>query len=180
MRFEPSIVEGAHVIDITPIPDHRGFFARTWCETEFAGHGLVASWSQSNMQGNPEAGTLRGLHFQEEPFGETKLVRCTAGSVFDVIVDVRPASPTYLRWTGVELSAGNHRMMWVPTGCAHGYLTLQPGSEVHYLTSHEYVPSAAKGIRYDDPTVGVQWPAPVTTISESDLEWPLLGDPLDR
>lgn len=174
MKVLPAVLAGAHVVDIEPIPDSRGFFARVWCESEFGAKGLNATWSQSNMQFNPKKGTLRGLHYQTAPFDEIKLARCTSGAVFDVAVDLRPDSSSYLQWMGVELTAENHRMVWIPKGCAHGYLTLAPSSEVTYLTSHEYVPAAATGVRYDDPAFDIEWPSPVTTIADRDLNWPFV------
>lgn len=179
MKFSTSELAGAHIVDIEPISDPRGFFARLWCASEFETLGLKSTWAQSNMQFSPEAGTLRGLHYQQPPFDEIKLVRCTAGAVFDVAVDLRPDSPSYLRWMGRELTADNHRMVWIPRGCAHGYLTLAPSSEVTYLTSHEYVAAAAVGVRYDDPAFGIRWPSEVTTIADRDLSWPFVDRNID-
>jgi dTDP-4-dehydrorhamnose 3,5-epimerase len=172
MKLVPGSIHGAHVVDIEPIVDERGFFGRIWCEDEFAAHGLTASWAQSNLQFSPRRGTLRGLHYQADPHSEVKLVRCTSGAVFDVAVDLRPSSPTYLEWMGTELTAENRRLVWVPEGCAHGYLTLAAGSEVYYLTSHPYVPDAATGVRYDDPAFAIDWPGDVEVIAPRDLEWP--------
>lgn len=175
MKISPGDIDGGYVVDIEPIADPRGFFARVWSRSEFASVGLTATWPQSNMQFSPAAGTLRGLHYQADPFGEIKLVRCTAGATFDVAADLRPTSPTYLRWMGVELTAGNHRMVWIPEGCAHGFLTLEPNTEVYYLTSAEYEPSAVRGVRYDDPALGIAWPEEVSVVAERDLAWPLLS-----
>lgn len=176
MKLVSGPIHGAYVADIEPIADERGFFARIWSEDEFAAHGLAASWPHSNLQFSPNRGTLRGLHYQEAPYAEVKLVRCTSGAVFDVAVDLRPSSPTYLEWMGTELTAANHRLVWIPEGCAHGYLTLDPDSEVYYLTSQAYVPEAATGVRYDDPAFGIEWPGPAEVIARRDLEWPLVAE----
>jgi dTDP-4-dehydrorhamnose 3,5-epimerase len=168
------------VVDLEPIRDERGFFARAWCPDEFAAAGLDVRWAQENVAFNVHKGTLRGLHLQLPPHSEVKLVRCTRGGVWDVAVDLRPDSPTYRRSTGVELTADNHRSLLVPKGCAHGYLTLVDTVEMRYLTSHPYAPDAATGVRYDDPFVDVEWPGNVTVVSENDRTWPLLagdGDP---
>lgn len=172
MRFTPGSVSGVWVIDLDPVDDHRGFFARAWCETEFGDAGLKASWRQSNIQHSPIVGTLRGIHYQREPHAEVKLVRCTSGAVFDVSIDLRPKSPTYRQWFGVELRSDSRNAVWVPEGCAHGYVTLEPGAEVFYLTSNEYVPSAVGAIRHDDPAFGVRWPVAVTLVPPGYEEWP--------
>lgn len=176
MKFTPGAIDGLWVIDIEPKVDHRGFFARSWCIEEFADHGLVAEWQQSNVQVSPQAGTMRGLHYQLPPFGEDKLVRCTRGSAFDVSVDLRPDSPTYRTWFGVELRADTHRSVWSPKGCAHGYVTLEPDTEVFYLTSHVYHPPAVAGIRYDDPGFGIEWPRPIELVPADYDSWPLYDD----
>lgn len=171
MTFEPLTIPGAYRIEITPIHDDRGFFARTWCEVEFTKRGLNPRVVQCNISRNPVVGTLRGMHYQLPPNAEAKLVRCTAGRVFDVLVDLRPESPTFRRWEGWELSADNHRMLYIPEGCAHGYLTLEPDSEVAYQVSAPYAPDLARGVRYDDPAFGIVWPAPVTVIHPRDRDY---------
>jgi len=173
VKFTPGTIEGLWVIDLEPVVDHRGFFARSWCRDEFADHGMVDEWAQSNLQFSPEPGTMRGLHYQAPPFEEAKLVRCTMGAVFDVSVDVRPNSPTYLSWFGVELRAESHTSVLSPKGCAHGYVTLEPNTEVFYMTSHDYVPTAVEGIRYDDPTFGIEWPRSIELVPNGYEGWPL-------
>lgn len=172
MKFTAGEIEDLWVIEIEPITDHRGFFARVWCEDEFAEHGLTATWPQQNLQFSPEAGTMRGLHYQIPPHSEIKLVRCTRGSVFDVALDLRPHSPTYGLWTGNELSPDTHAAVWVPRGCAHGYVTLEPNSEVFYLTSSRYVPDSVRGVRYDDPMFSIKWPRPIALVPTDYDEWP--------
>jgi dTDP-4-dehydrorhamnose 3,5-epimerase len=159
--FNAGPIEGLWIIDLEPIRDHRGFFARSWCAKEFADHGLEADWTQSNLQFSPSAGTMRGLHYQRPPYEEIKLVRCTRGAAFDVAADLRPDSPTYLQWFGVELRAENHTTVWVPKGCAHGWLSLEAETEVFYMTSTGYTPEAVGEIRFDDPLFGFEWPRPV-------------------
>lgn len=173
MKFTLGTVDGLWIIDPEPIEDHRGFFARSWCRTEFADHGMVAEWAQSNLQFSPTEGTMRGLHYQAAPHAEVKLVRCTRGSVFDVALDLRPDSPTFMKWSGVELRGDNRRSVWTPKGCAHGYVTLEPDSEVFYLTSNEYVPAAVRGIRYDDPAFAIGWPRSIDLVPGDYEEWPL-------
>lgn len=154
--------------------DDRGFFARTWCADEFSARGLVCQFAQSSVSVNPVRGTLRGLHFQRPPNAEVKLLRCTRGAIFDVIVDVRPESPTDRQWLGIELGAGSYQLLYVPEGFAHGFQTLMPDTEVDYLISTPYAPAAAAGLRYDDPYLAIDWPLTVTRISDKDLDWPLL------
>lgn len=173
MIFTPTELQGALLLDIEPRADARGFFARSWCRREFEAHGLSATIAQSNIAVSPRKGTLRGLHYQEAPDAEVKLVRCTRGAVYDVIVDLRPESPTYKRWLGMELSADNHRMLYVPEGFAHGYQTLSDDCELWYQTSQFYAPAAARGVRYDDPAFDIRWPLAVTVISDADHGWPL-------
>ena len=172
MVFTPTGIHGAFLIEPQRLNDERGFFARTWCNEEAAAHGLNPKVEQCNASFNPTAGTLRGMHYQEAPHAEAKLVRCTAGAVFDVLIDIRPSSPTFKGWYGAELTAGNHRMVYVPEGCAHGYLTLVDDTEVFYQVSTRYAPAAARGVRYDDPSFGVQWPAPVLHIHPRDRDYP--------
>jgi dTDP-4-dehydrorhamnose 3,5-epimerase len=176
MKFTPCRVAGVYVIDLERREDERGFFARTWCARELAAQGLNPGVAQVNVQVSPRAGTLRGLHFQLEPFAEVKIVRCNRGRIFDVAVDLRPSSPTYLGWYGIELRAEEGRMLYVPEGCAHGYLTLEPDTEVMYFTSEFYAPEAARGVRYDDPAFGIEWPAQPVLVSAADRSWPLIGE----
>lgn len=174
MRFAECAVPGAWVVEPTPHTDDRGRFMRAWCADEFAAHAIDFVPVQANMGLSRRAGTLRGLHYQVSPHEEAKLVRCTRGAVFDVLVDLRPGSPTYGRWYGVELTAENGRMLYVPPICAHGYQTLEDGSEIYYLTSTRYAPDAVRGLRFDDPTVAIQWPVPPLAVSDQDKNWPYL------
>lgn len=179
MQFSPTAVEGVVVVEIEPILDERGFFARSWCPIEFANAGLHSTWVQENLAYNLYRGTLRGLHFQRAPHAEVKLVCCTRGAVWDVAVDLRPSSATFRRWFGIELSAENHRKLYIPEGCAHGYLTLTDDVEMRYLTSHAYEPSAASGVRYDDPLLDVRWPDEILILSDNDRTWSPLESGLD-
>lgn len=172
MIFRETPLAGAFVIDLEPRADDRGFFARAWAQDELEAHGLDPRASQANIGFSARAGTLRGMHYQEDPFAEVKIVRCTAGRVYDVIVDLRPHSPTHRRWFGIELSAANRTALYVPSGFAHGYLTLTDEAEVWYLASAPYAPSAAKGVRHDDPAFGIAWPIGVEVISDADRTWP--------
>lgn len=176
MKFTPGSLHGSWVVELEPVVDHRGFFARAWCEDEFRERGLSANWPQQNLQHSPAPGTMRGLHYQAPPHAEIKLVRCTRGAVFDVALDLRPHSSTYRRWMGTELRAESHNSVWVPAGCAHGYLTLEPDSEVFYLTSKRYVPAAVRGIRYDDPGFGIPWPRPIELVPADYDTWPDFSD----
>jgi dTDP-4-dehydrorhamnose 3,5-epimerase len=172
VRFEELALKGAYLVKPEPLADERGFFARTFCTEEFAAHGLVASIAQGSVSFNNRRGTVRGMHFSVEPHAETKLVRCTSGAIYDVIVDLRSASPTYLAAIGVELSAGNRYALYIPEGLAHGFQTLMDDTEVLYLIDAPYVASAACGIRWNDPAVKIDWPQPITVISERDLQFP--------
>ena len=174
MRFEELGVPGVQVIEIDRHDDERGFFGRVWDAEEFRARGLNPVVAQVNVGFNTRAGTLRGMHFQRPPWAEAKLIRCTRGAVFDVAADLRPDSPARFRWAGLELSMDDHRMLYVPEGCAHGYLTLTDDAEITYLTSQVYRPEAAAGVRYDDPALSIRWPADVEVISERDRAWPLL------
>ena len=176
MQFERTALDGVAMIDLEPYEDTRGFFARAWCHREFAEHGLGAEFVQENIGLSSSVGTLRGLHVQRSPFEEAKLVRCTAGAVWDVAADLRPASKTYLSWVGVELSAERRNMLYVPEGCAHGYVTLTDAAEVRYLTSEFYASDAVAGVRYDDDALGIEWPRVISLVSEQDRSWPLLTD----
>lgn len=173
MIFNPTPLAGAFVIELEMIADERGFFARTFCRKTFAERGLNPSLVQGNLCYTRYRGTVRGLHFQRAPHGEAKLLRCVAGAVYDVIVDLRPESDTYLGWTGVELSADNRKMFYVPEGFANGYQSLIDHSEVIYQVSQFYTPEAEAGIRWDDPLFGIRWPITEKTIvSDKDRRWP--------
>ncbi len=173
MLFIPTRLEGAFIIEPQKRGDTRGFFARSWCCREFAQHGLEFNPAQANIAYNNRAGTLRGMHRQISPHEEAKLVRCTRGVLYDVIVDLRPDSPTHCQWIGVELTQDNHRMLFVPEGFAHGYLTLSTDSEVFYLVSEFYAPEAERGVRWDDPAFSIKWPdMDDYLISDKDRSWP--------
>ena len=173
MTFTDTSISGAYLIGPEPRRDERGFFARLWCRDEFARRGLNAAFVQCNDAFSAQRGTLRGLHYQAAPHQEVKLIRCVRGAVFDVIVDVRPDSTTYLAWFGAELTAENRAMLYVPEGCAHGYLTLTDGSEVVYPVSAPYEPGAERGIRWNDPRFGIEWPlTDGLTVSPKDEQWP--------
>lgn len=172
MIFTSTLLEGAFLIDIEPKEDERGFFARTWCQHEFAARGLDTGIAQESISYNRFRGTVRGLHFQRPPHEENKIVRCTHGAIFDVIVDLRPRSSDYLRSRGFELTAESRRAVYIPKGFAHGFQTLAEHSEVAYQISAFHEPEAADGYRYDDPAFGIVWPLPVAMISERDLCWP--------
>lgn len=174
MIFRELPLAGAYLIELEPHRDERGLFARAWCREEFGRLGLATDFVQGNVSVNPEPGTLRGLHYQRAPHGEAKLVRCVRGAIYDVIVDLRRDSPTYLQWIGTELSPAALRMLYVPEDFAHGFQTLEPDSEINYLVSAAYAPEAGAGLRYDDPALAVDWPRPVTRISDQDRSWPLL------
>ena len=172
MKFHETELKGAFIIEPEKRADDRGFFARSWCQKEFEQHGLVPRVVQANISNNKYKATLRGMHYQASPYEETKLVRCTRGAVYDVIIDVRPDSPTYHRWIGVELTASNYKMLYVPEGFAHGFQTLEDDTEVIYQVSQFYTPSAERGIRWNDPLFQIKWLTPVETISEKDANWP--------
>ncbi|MDX6750227.1 dTDP-4-dehydrorhamnose 3,5-epimerase [Geminicoccaceae bacterium 1502E] len=175
MRFIEAGLPGAWILEPEPVRDHRGFFARTFCVREFASRGLATSFVQHSTSQSAAAGTLRGMHFQKAPHAEVKVVRCLKGAIWDVIVDLQPGSPTFRRWRGFELSAGNRRQLYVPTGFAHGFQTLRDDTEVGYLISAFHAPEAAGGVRHDDPALGIDWPLPVSSISGRDSTWPLLA-----
>lgn len=172
MIFTEMKLPGAYLIDPEPREDVRGHFSRVYCEREFGEHGLMTRVAQTNSSWNVRRGTLRGMHYQLPPHGEAKLVRCTRGSIYDVIVDLRPGSRTFREWTGVELSADNRRMLYVPEQFAHGFLTLEDATEVTYQVSEFYTPGAERGLRWDDPVLGIEWPDTVVVISEKDRVWP--------
>lgn len=173
MKFTETILKGAFIVDLEEKPDHRGFFARTFCAQEFAEHGLKPTVAQCNLSFNYKQGTLRGMHYQVAPACETKLVRCTQGAIYDVIIDMRPNSPTYLQHIGVELSAENRRALYVPEMFAHGYQALTDGAEVVYQVGEFYTPGYERGLRYNDPVLGIEWPLPVSEISPKDAAWDL-------
>jgi dTDP-4-dehydrorhamnose 3,5-epimerase len=172
MRFTETALKGACIVDIERRADRRGFFARTFCAQEFAAHGLRPVVAQCNVSFNHSRGTLRGLHYQVPPATEAKLVRCTRGAIYDVIVDLRPQSPTYLHHLGVELRATEYTALYVPELFAHGYQALTDGAEVVYQVSEFYAPDRERGLRFDDPALGIRWPLPVSEISEKDASWP--------
>ncbi len=175
MRLTETKLAGLVVVDIDQLSDDRGFFARTWCHDTFVTHGLDADLSQCSISFNIRRGTLRGMHYQAEPHAESKLVRVTRGAIFDVAVDVRPSSPTFGEWFGVELTADNRKALFVPKGFAHGFQTLADDSEVFYQISTAYRPEAARGIRFDDPAIGITWPLAVSVIAERDRLLPGLS-----
>jgi dTDP-4-dehydrorhamnose 3,5-epimerase len=172
MVFTETGLQGAVIVDVETHTDERGFFARSWCTREFAERGLNASVVQCNVSGNTARGTLRGMHYQVAPHAEVKLVRCTKGAIYDVIIDLRRSSPTFLQHVGVELTADNHRALYIPEGFAHGFMTLHDDSEVFYLMSAFYEPTAARGVRWNDPIFQINWPLPVSVISTRDREYP--------
>jgi dTDP-4-dehydrorhamnose 3,5-epimerase len=162
------------VIDPNPIEDERGRFMRAWCAREFADHGIQYTPVQANMGFSRKKGTVRGMHYQNAPALEAKLVRCTRGAMFDVVLDLRPESTSYGMWHGVELSESNGRMLFLPEGCAHGYQTLEDSTEMYYMASEYYTPGAMAGVRYDDPVFKIEWPLGATSVSEQDRNWPLM------
>lgn len=175
MIFAETTLPGVYLIDIEPIGDSRGFFSRFWCSKEFEAQGLSFEVAQINVSHNAEAGTLRGLHFQREPHAEAKVVACIRGSVFDVAVDIRADSPTYLQWFGAELNSEDRQMLYIPEGFAHGYQTLEDDTGLLYLVSEFYGPDAEGGLRFDDPAIGIEWPQTVASISDKDNNWDLAG-----
>lgn len=174
MRFRTTPIESVAILELEERRDDRGFFARSFCRDEFEVNGLLPDVAQCNISYNHVAGTLRGMHFQLAPATEAKLVRCIAGAVIDIIVDLRPDSPTYLQHVSVELTASNRRSLYVPPMFAHGYQTLVADTEVLYQVSERYTPGMERGLRHDDPALGLTWPLPVTAISAKDAAWPLL------
>jgi dTDP-4-dehydrorhamnose 3,5-epimerase len=172
MLFEKLVLEGAYLIELECYEDERGFFARSFCEEEFATRGLVNRFFQSSVSFNARRGTVRGMHFSAAPYGETKLVRCTAGAIQDIIVDIRRDSPTYLQTISVRLSAQNRYAIYIPAAFAHGFQVLTDGTEVLYMIDRPFLAGAARGIRWDDPAIHVEWPEPISMISAKDLEFP--------
>jgi dTDP-4-dehydrorhamnose 3,5-epimerase len=172
LRFTELSLQGAYLIELEPRADERGFFARTFCEDEFAAAGLVSRFPQASVSYNARRGTVRGMHFQAPPHEETKLVRCLAGAVHDVIVDLRPASPTYRRSIGLELSAQKRSALYIPRGFAHGFQSLADDSELLYMIDVNYVADAARGVRWNDPFIDVSWPDPIEVIADRDNSFP--------
>ncbi len=175
MIFTETELKGAFIVELELRKDNRGFFARTFCAKEFEAHGLKSTIAQCNLSFNYKKGTLRGMHYQMAPCAETKLVRCSQGAIYDAIVDFRPDSPTYLSHIAVELTAENRKALYIPEGFAHGFQTLTDGTEVIYQMGEFYAPEYACGFRYDDPLLKIEWPLPVSEISEKDAAWPLFS-----
>ncbi len=171
MQFTETKLKSGFIIDIQKIEDDRGFFARSFCKNEFKEQGISSDLAQANISFNKYKGTLRGLHYQGSPHEEAKLVRCTKGAIFDVMVDLREDSPTFCQWVGAELTAENHRMLLIPEGFGHGFQTLEDNTEVIYQVSEFYTPSAEKGALYNDPAFGIEWPLDVSVISDKDANW---------
>jgi len=172
MIVRETTLKGAFVIEMEKFEDKRGFFARAWSRKEVEANGLISRVAETNISFSKRRGTLRGMHYQVAPYEQVKLVRCTAGAIYDVIIDMRLDSPTYRKWTGVELTAENYRMLYVPEHFAHGFQTLEDDTEVTYQVSQFYSPESERGVRYDDPVFQVEWPRPVEVISEKDIAWP--------
>jgi len=170
--FTSSRLQGVYTVDLAPIGDERGFFARTFCKKEFASRGLHDDWVQCNISFNQHSGTIRGMHYQRSPFGEVKLVQCIRGSIYDVVIDLRRASETYLQWEAFELNEQNRTMLYIPDGFAHGFQTLKDETEVFYQMGNYFQPDAAGGIRWDDPSLSIHWPLTCTIISDKDLSYP--------
>jgi dTDP-4-dehydrorhamnose 3,5-epimerase len=171
MRFYETNLRGAFVIELERLQDERGFFARSWCQREFQNHGLNSNVVQCNISYNKERGTVRGMHYQVAPYGEAKLVRCTRGAIYDVIIDLRPDSDTYLSWFDIALTDENRKMLYIPEQFAHGFQTLVDEVEVFYQMSEFYAPECARGFRWDDPTFAIHWPIPVSVISPKDKSY---------
>ena len=176
MRFTETTLAGAFLVDMERRADERGFFARAFCAREFEDHGLKPVVAQANVSFNLRRGTLRGMHYQADPADETKLVRCTAGAIYDVVVDMRTASPTYLRHFGVELTADNRTALYVPAMLAHGFQTLEDDTEVEYQMGDFHSPGHERGVAYDDPALGIEWPLAVSAISDKDRAWPRVNE----
>lgn len=172
MTFHETKISGVFEIHLERKPDERGFFARTWCQNEFESHELNSKLVQSSISFNARKGTLRGMHFQAAPHAETKVVRCTSGAIYDVVVDLRPHSPTFKDWIAVTLTAENRNSIYIPAGCAHGFLTLQDESEILYQMSEFYSAESARGVRWDDPAFQIAWPENVAVISDRDRTYP--------
>ena len=176
MTFTETLLKGSYVIELNTFTDDRGWFARTYCKNEFSKIGHTSEWLQMNHSFTKQQGAIRGMHYQLPPFSEIKMVRCIAGAVFDVIIDLRKESPTFLKWFGTELSAENKKMLYIPEGFAHGFQTLRNDCELIYHHSQFYTPGAEGGIKFNDPGINISWPMPVTNISERDSQHPLLDE----
>ncbi|HEY9080124.1 dTDP-4-dehydrorhamnose 3,5-epimerase [Magnetovibrio sp.] len=176
MKLTPLEIEGAALIEIEPIHDERGFFARSFCRQAFADAGLTLNIVQSNLSYNAQKGTLRGMHYQAQPNPDPKLVSCIQGAIFDVVVDIREGSKTFCQWFGIELTADNHKALFVPPGCAHGFITLCDDALVQYQMGETFVPGLARGVRWNDPAFGVEWPLPPSIISDRDATFPDFRD----
>lgn len=172
MIFHATKLEGAFIIELERIEDQRGFFARAFCQREFSDHHLAADFVQCNISFNKHRGTLRGMHYQRAPYQEAKLVRCTAGAIYDVIIDLRPDSHTYLDWLAVELTAENRKMLYIPEDFAHGFITMADNTEIFYQMSQFYEPKSSCGLRWNDPLFNIHWPIPVSIISRTDQDYP--------
>ena len=172
MTFHQTKLPGIFEIHLEPQPDERGFFARSWCQRQFEEQGLNPRLAQCNVSFNTRKGTLRGMHYQMAPYSETKIVRCTHGAIYDVVLDLRPQSPTFKQWIALILTGANWNMVYIPEGCAHGFLTLEDQTEVFYQMSEFYHPDAARGVRWDDPAFQIAWPAEVEVISDRDCSYP--------
>jgi len=175
MNIEATAIDGVHLLSLQTRGDERGFFARMFCRQRFLDAGLEPAVEQGNLSFSQLRGTVRGLHYQRAPHAETKLVRCTRGAILDVAVDLRSDSPTYLHHVAVRLSADNRQALYIPRHCAHGFQTLEPDTEVSYLVSSAYAPEAEAGLRHDDPVLAIDWPEPVSVLSDKDATWPLVG-----
>jgi len=180
LRFTQIPISGAVVVNSILRKDDRGHFLRAWCMKEFVEESIKFIPVQANFGFSRKKGTTRGMHYQVSPALEAKLVRCTKGSLFDVVVDLRENSPTLHRWYGIELRADDYQMLYIPEGCAHGYQTLEDDTDLYYMTSQFFAPSAAKGVRFDDPAFGIVWPLTPTAMSEQDRNWPLIGEGSSR
>jgi len=174
ITFAEAPLPGAYLVDLAPVSDERGFFARSYCPEEFAAHGLGAPLSQCSVSYNERRGTLRGMHYQIAPHEEHKLVRCTAGAIFDVIIDMRPASSHFRRWFGTELNAQNRRALFIPPGFAHGFVTLSDQTEVFYMIAAAHSAAHARGVRWNDPAFGIEWPLQPSVIAARDAQYPLV------
>jgi dTDP-4-dehydrorhamnose 3,5-epimerase len=172
MKFNETKLKGAFVVEIEKLADDRGFFARSWCQKEFEAQGLTSGVLQANVSYNRKKGTLRGMHYQIAPYQECKLIRCTRGAIYDVIIDLRTDSETFKHWTALELTADNYTMFYVPEDFAHGFITLVDNTEITYQVSQFYTPGCEKGIRFNDPTFNIEWPLDVSVISDKDRNWP--------
>lgn len=175
MKFTQLTIPGVWRIDIEPTSDARGEFARVFCAEEFQRHGLASSMCQASISTNYKRGTLRGMHYRDASHGEAKLIRCIHGKAFDVALDLRPESPTYLSWAAIEISAAERNAIYIPPGCAHGFISLTDNTELHYMMSVPFVPGSEQGVRWNDPVVGISWPLEPTVISERDKAFPLLA-----